>query len=683
MDSLRISKSCSFLQRLSTSALLFIASMITSLVFFTHPIQAYITVNDTFYLPDINCQITIDGIRSETAWQANNRNWFTFGSEGYFQVKVFGFYHDDSLYLAFRLEDNTYSTEDRLYICIDPNNTGDPADENNGGEEEEEENEDEWGERYNNNSLKRYTIKRNGNTTYSFRDTTINQYRLMIPQPSNTEIECDIEEGLENSFWEIEIKINQNYVGINNIENFGLYFQVVDFHSESNDYREYWWPISAHADTFAYNKVPFAIEWANGQCLVPSGTNAPRPDIFFDENDVIFLRTGNRDNLTIICNENNNIFTKVNNGFLHGSSVNAIPLQFRYAKFGAGCFEPIDEIASSMVLPNQAIEASVFNWRPTCSETKPMKVTLRVEHIYLDDAITSNNVMINNMEFREVAGGDSFSVPVTITNCTSEIQQVALRNNTGNAGLDVSMELNYPEMLPPSEMRPDFFYIYIDRAALDMKKGMEENWEIGFDSMVKGDTFFPKKDSEIKNLYLLKLKPGSSTTFLMGVIVPSSASKHVSLWELFLEIFRSKQSRSIYDAYSTSQIQTKTIPASVSDTLTTTPTVIKPLPRGRVFKIKLDVLKVKKTYNVDGRTYRLMKHLGTFGSIVLVKSKPLATVWKIIISLIVLILFAIIIYLLWLWKRSKWDLWKYIVSVIIIILVIIIFLLIKICFFTS
>ncbi len=463
-----------------TSVTRFLINITFFFLLFARSLNAHQSVKDIFYLPDINCRMTIDGSRSEAAWQVNSCNWFTFGARGFFQVTAYGFFQNDSLYLAFRIEDGTLNEEDRLYICIDPNNSGDPQGTNN-------------------NSLKRYMIKRNGNTTYSYRNTTDNHY-ILVDTPTPTQIQSAVREEIANTYWEIEVKINRNYVGINNIQNIGLYFQVIDFHVQSNDYREYWWPITAHADSFDYTMVPYAIEWANCRCLIPQGTMAPKPDIFFSKDDAMSLRTGNANNLTISCNQPNSIYTRVRNGFLYDNNVTAIPLTFDYAKFGAGCFTRIGDIRSAEVSPNQSLENRI-TWTPACSDNQPVKVTLRVEHNYTNDAITSNNVMINNMNFRIIDGGNSFSVPVTISNCSEEVE-LALMNSPERIKTNDPMVVNSPATSLLSSNQPELFYIYFNRSLVDTTGGKREDWQISFSPLVKGDTLYPKPDPASQDIYI-------------------------------------------------------------------------------------------------------------------------------------------------------------------------------------
>jgi len=91
------------------------------------PVDLQSSDKDVFYLPNISDAlpendyfIEIDGNRNETAWSSGNCNWFTFGTPGYFEVEVYGFYKDDSLFLSLLINDNTQNDDDRIFICIDP-----------------------------------------------------------------------------------------------------------------------------------------------------------------------------------------------------------------------------------------------------------------------------------------------------------------------------------------------------------------------------------------------------------------------------------------------------------------------------------------------------------------------------------------------------------------------------------
>lgn len=584
----------------------FFASILVLVFFATLPLRAHQNVNDCFYLPELNNSINLNGSRDGNEWQG--ANWFTFGTIGYFEVEVYGFHGNDSLYLAFRINDSSNDGRDNLIICIDPENLGDP-------------------DSTNPNSLKQYIVFRTGTTLYSIRTDTSNTYTPVSPSTSG----CTNAVNEESTFWEIEIKID--YIVLDNNfdeNNFGLCFQVIDFNGLNSEFTRYIWPISANnLNNFPHFMVPLANDWANGKC-VPTGqwASQAKPDIYFHKDHVLDLKTGDTVNdLTLICSGPNSVSTKLFNHFSDGSS-NSISLEFCYADYGLSCWGQIGNTTPLTMTTESYLEPNVNDpgQLPDCSNSDPILVNLQAEHSCTNDAITSNNVVVRSIAYVDVEGGDTFDTPIEIAYCENDAGD-ALYYDDKKSKFIAPIQLASSMMFPFQRERTDrreTFYIYVDRSGLDTTDLEKGYWDIDFTPGAPEDTLLPKPVPDQEDLYTLELQPGDTAGFQMEVVAPVYETNGWSGCCLLnpsgcLTSGGPSQRHSSVEAFpmdvkrTSSQESRQQIPKDI--------TMSAYQSGARLSTLKVKVYKEKQAYTYNDTTYHQMETLGYFGTIIKVKPR--------------------------------------------------------------
>lgn len=562
-------------------------------------------VSEYFYIPSgTNIVIDVDGIIDEIVWK-NNANWFTFGTKGYFEVTAMGIHSGNHLFLAFYIRDITEETDsniDKLIIYIDPANKGESI----------------------GNSVKRLTFKRSGGIEFISRDTSNNGW--------NTDTSVVITSGTDNSndgYWEAEIKINISSLGVKDLDDFGLFFEVIDYMGPEDEppYTVHSWPTAFAESDPSDSEIPLVNTWANGSCVGKEGWDSlKQADVFFHKDEYLDLKTDNTDdNLMINCDGTNQISVPLHKKLVAGA-VSDVELTFFYAPYGVNCWQEVETTSTVDIDPGDSKIADV-SFIPSsiiCSGTAT-EVVLRAEHNFEDDAIKSNNVMIRSRNYVMVENGDTIIRPVIVTNCIF-IDGVASLNEQPQqteSPLQFASLITLPPQTPVPD-RTETIYLRLNHTELDSSAIKAGSWEFRF--IMDQDSVVPQQDSLDPDLYTLELTPGDSVKFKMEITVPTY--KPVSFWRGCCALSPFGQS--------TSRQPINSIPAGKE--LPLPPVVAQKKVLGHYSAFEFQVYKETKTYREKRKTHHFMRTMGYFGSEIYVK--PDYNLWGKFIkfSLILLVL---------------------------------------------
>lgn len=209
------------------------------------------------YFPDCGNLISIDGGFDGAAWKKAIP--LNFGGE---KVKGLGQYHNDHLYLYFKIQDNSLlDLDDKLFICVDLN---DAIGANPG------------------NGLVWYTFafeNSDGHSFYSDKKYEDEQWGN-FQSPAPYYVRSWIHKDELFNYWEAVVDIDFNSITISGSEligihpqSFGLYLKVVDYTTD-HDFTPAAWPI----DNVEDGEDPYFIapqtQWAEGRFLKRSTTKS-------------------------------------------------------------------------------------------------------------------------------------------------------------------------------------------------------------------------------------------------------------------------------------------------------------------------------------------------------------------------------------------------------------------------
>ncbi|MCI0513869.1 hypothetical protein L0128_11705 [candidate division KSB1 bacterium] len=596
---------------------------------------------DVLYLPRLTGTVMINGDISEDAWLDNQCNYFTFGSLGFFEVGVYGFYKsNDAIFLAFRIYDDTqYSSEDKLIVGIDPTNQDSPRDTSS----------------TNKFPPRKLQITRNNFVTLWKYDGIAGTY---IQENLNNKIQSKISESTTGGYWQVELAIYYLEIGIKDLKNIGLYFLVIDTHSRSSDKQIYYWPVDALPLINGNIEVPLSDHWASGYCLDLDQT-APRPDLFFNQDELFTLNPGNQTkNYTVECGGQNlyKVAIKLRNNFLTDDNATPENVVFHYAAFGAGCFNEIGTVnPTTSILPNGSAPIEKANWTPACIATPPFEITLRAEQHFVDDAISSNNVIINNMKWLKVAGGDSFDIPMTVINCAATAERLAGHSHqlspTSNPIPNRSLIRNRAVI---SGWEAETIYLHLNRTGLDSSAEIGKNWNIGFTPLTAADSLYPNPDSSIIDLFHIPLRPDSSSRFFVSGRVPASVTTFVPWPGWLIETLKLKFVTTVLNLPLPEP--NHFILPQINPYLGATPSTL-----------KITIYKPDPEMLPSLPSFRIMQSLTTV-TIHLLTPLKLHLFGKTILSLLNLGLVASNGILIRSWYRRRWDWKKYLLTGLIVIL---------------